>query len=78
MTVETIAANSLAESEKALDLIRGVISRENKVKDELRNLKKQWAAFVLETLLNHIIEAFTFISLWPYFLILLFSGMKQM
>lgn len=41
VTVETIATNSLAESEKALDLVRGVISRENKVKDELRNLKKQ-------------------------------------
>uniref|UniRef100_A0A673GN29 Laminin subunit gamma-2-like n=1 Tax=Sinocyclocheilus rhinocerous TaxID=307959 RepID=A0A673GN29_9TELE len=42
VTVETIAANSLTESEKALDLIRGVISRENKVKDELRDLKKQY------------------------------------
>lgn len=40
VTVETTAASSLAESEKALDLIRGVISRENKVKDELRDLKK--------------------------------------
>ncbi|XP_073704726.1 laminin subunit gamma-2 [Garra rufa] len=50
VTVETIAANSLAESEKAVDLIRGVISRENKVKDELRNLKKQYEADVTKVL----------------------------
>ncbi|KAF4117409.1 hypothetical protein G5714_001962 [Onychostoma macrolepis] len=50
VTVETIAATSLAESEKALDLIRGVISRENNVKDELRNLKKQYEADVTKVL----------------------------
>ncbi|XP_051556042.1 laminin subunit gamma-2-like [Myxocyprinus asiaticus] len=46
VTVETIAANSLSESEKALDLIRGVIGRENKVKDEVRGLKRQYEADV--------------------------------
>uniref|UniRef100_A0A8C1ALP8 Laminin subunit gamma 1 n=1 Tax=Cyprinus carpio carpio TaxID=630221 RepID=A0A8C1ALP8_CYPCA len=50
VTVETIAANSLRESEKALDLIRGVISRENKVKDEFRDLKKQYEADVTKVL----------------------------
>ncbi|KAL1280547.1 hypothetical protein QQF64_015147 [Cirrhinus molitorella] len=50
VTVETIAANSLAESDKAVDLIRGVISRENKVKDELRDLKKQYEADVTKVL----------------------------
>ncbi|XP_051554697.1 laminin subunit gamma-2-like [Myxocyprinus asiaticus] len=46
VTVETIAASSLSESEKALDLIRSVIGRENKVKDNLRDLKKQYEADV--------------------------------
>lgn len=41
VTVETIAANSLAESEKALELIRGVINRENTVKDKVKDLKRQ-------------------------------------
>uniref|UniRef100_A0A672NGA7 Laminin subunit gamma 2 n=1 Tax=Sinocyclocheilus grahami TaxID=75366 RepID=A0A672NGA7_SINGR len=50
VTVETIAASSLTESEKALDLIRGVISRENKVKDELRDLKKQYETDVTKVL----------------------------
>jgi len=40
VTVETIAANSLTQSEKALDLIRGVINRENKVKDQVKDLKR--------------------------------------
>uniref|UniRef100_A0A673J6E4 Laminin subunit gamma-2-like n=1 Tax=Sinocyclocheilus rhinocerous TaxID=307959 RepID=A0A673J6E4_9TELE len=50
VTVETIAADSLAESEKALDLIRGVINRENNVKDELRDLKRQYEADVTRVL----------------------------
>ncbi|KTF72772.1 hypothetical protein cypCar_00028543 [Cyprinus carpio] len=50
VTVETIAANSLAESEKAIDLIRGVINRENNVKGELRDLKRQYEADVTKVL----------------------------
>ncbi|XDV27541.1 hypothetical protein PO909_031046 [Leuciscus waleckii] len=50
VTVETIAANSLTESEKALDLIRGVINRENKVKDKVKDLKRQYEADVTKVL----------------------------
>uniref|UniRef100_A0A8C2ETD6 Laminin, gamma 2 n=1 Tax=Cyprinus carpio TaxID=7962 RepID=A0A8C2ETD6_CYPCA len=50
VTVETIAANSLAESEKAIDLIRDVINRENNVKGELRDLKRQYEADVTKVL----------------------------
>ncbi|XP_051731184.1 laminin subunit gamma-2 [Ctenopharyngodon idella] len=50
VTVETIAANSLAESEKALELIRGVINRENTVKDKVKDLKRQYEADVTKVL----------------------------
>ncbi|KAG1934783.1 laminin subunit gamma-2 [Pimephales promelas] len=50
VTVETIAANSLTQSEKALDLIRGVINRENKVKDQVKDLKRLYEADVNKVL----------------------------
>lgn len=50
LTVEGIADNSLAQSEKALDLIRGIINRENKVKDEIRDLKREYEADVNKVL----------------------------
>ncbi|XP_067309571.1 laminin subunit gamma-2 [Pseudorasbora parva] len=49
-SVETIAASSLAESEKALDLIRGVVNRENMVKDKVKDLKRQYEADVTKVL----------------------------
>ncbi|XP_065132704.1 laminin subunit gamma-2 [Paramisgurnus dabryanus] len=46
VTIENIAANALSSSEKAVDLIRSVIDRENTVRDNIKDLRKQYEADV--------------------------------
>ncbi|KAI7809700.1 putative laminin subunit gamma-2, partial [Triplophysa rosa] len=46
VTIENIANNALSTSEKALNLIRTAIDTENRVKDEVKDLKKQYEADV--------------------------------
>lgn len=46
VTIENMANNALSTSEKALNLLRTAIDRENTVKDEVKNLKKQYEASV--------------------------------
>lgn len=51
VTIENIASNALSTSEKALNLLRTTIDSENKVKDEIKELKKQYVVYSLLILL---------------------------